>query len=63
MAEQEKKIHTWKSVLESKGLKVNLTKTEVIVSMIGEISVLQSRRKDPCGICGKKTMTNAILCR
>ena len=58
---EEQKNYTWKSALESKGLKVSLVKTKVMVSVIGQISINPSSKKDPCGICGRKTMLNAVL--
>ena len=42
---------------------MSLVKTMVMVSMIGQISMKPSSRKDPCGICGRKTMANAVLCK
>ena len=50
----------WKEAFESKGLKVNLGKTKVVVSGAeGEVSV---SKVDPCGICGKRIMPNSVLC-
>ena len=60
MAELKGKFYCWNSALENKGLKVNLMKTRVIVSKIGQVR--PSSKKDPCGICGRKTMLNAVLC-
>ena len=47
-AEQHKEFYTWKSALESK---------------IGQISINPSSGIEPCGICGRKTMSNAVLRR
>ena len=44
-------------------MKVNLVKRKVMVSKIGQISIRPSSKKDPCGICGRKTMLSAVLCR
>ena len=63
MAELQEKVHGWKSAFESKGLKVNLMKTKVMVSKIGQVTVKRSSKKDPCGIYGIKTMLNAVLCK
>ena len=60
MEKQHEKFQGWKSALESKGQKVNLTKTKVMVSKIGQVSVNPSCKKDPCG---RKTMLNAVLCK
>ena len=50
------KFWKWK---ESKGLKVNLGKTKVVVSGAeGEVSV---SKVYPCGICGKRLMANSVL--
>ena len=52
------KIWKWKEAFESKGLKVNLGKTKVLVSGAeGDLSKI-----DPCGICGKQVMANSVLC-
>ena len=50
----------WKEAFESKGLKVNVGKTKVVVSGAeGEVTV---SKVDPCGICGKQVMANSVLC-
>ena len=59
MAELPEKIYGWKSALQSKGLKENLVKTKVMVSIV-QVTVKPSSRKDPCG---RKTMVNAVLCK
>ena len=46
--------------MKSKGLKVNLEKTNVMVCG-SEGEVIQSRI-DPCEICGKKVIVNLVLC-
>ena len=45
------KFWKWKEAFESKGLKVNLGKTKVVVSR-AEREVTVSK-VEPCGICGK----------
>ena len=62
MSEPQEKIYGWKSAIESKGLKVNLMKIKVMVSRIWQVTVKPSSKKDPCDICGRKTMLNAVLC-
>ena len=42
---------------------MNLVKTKVMVSKIWQISIKPSSKKDLCGICGRKTMANAVLCK
>ena len=63
MAELPIKFYSLKSALESKGLKVSLVKTKVMVSKIGQINIKPSSKKDPCGFGGRKTMINAALCK
>ena len=54
------KFQKWKQAFESKGLKVNLGKTKMLVSgMEGEVS---ESKIDPCGVCGKRVMTNSVVC-
>ena len=42
---------------------MNLVKTKVMVSKIGQLTVKPSSKKDLCGICGRKIIINAILCK
>jgi len=54
------KFWKWKEAFESKGLKVNLGKTKVVVSGAGgEVTV---SKVDPSGICGMQVMANSVLC-
>ena len=55
------KFWKWKEALESKGLKVNLGKTKVVVGGAeGEVSV---SKVDPCGICGKRVICKfSVVC-
>ena len=58
----QENFYDLKSALESKGLKVNLMKTKVMVSKIGQLTVIGlaighwqltvilSSKNDPCGI-------------
>ena len=62
VAEMQEKYYCWKSAHESKVLKVNLVKTKVMMSRIGQITVKPSGKKHLCGICGRKTMVNALFC-
>ena len=63
MAELQEKMYGWKSALETEGQKVNLKKTKVMVSKIVQVTARLSSKKGPCGICGRKTMVNAVLCK
>ena len=42
---------------------MNLVKTKVMMSKIGQITVKPSSKKDPCGTCDRKTMLDAVLCK
>jgi len=54
------KFWKWKEAFESKGLKVNLWKTKVVLSWAeGEVAVSKVYIS---GICGKQLMTNSLLC-
>ena len=44
----------------SKGLKVNTKKTKSMVS--GSEGELFKCKIDPCGVCGRRVMTNSLLC-
>ena len=57
---KREKFWKWKVSFESKGLKVNLGKTKVVVS--GAESEKSLSKVDPCGICGKRVMVNSVLC-
>ena len=54
------RFQKWRGALESKGMKVNIRKTKMMVSG-AEREIVRSET-DPCGICGKKIMSNAVLC-
>ena len=56
----KEKFLKWKKAFESKRLKVNLKKTKVMVGDSKE-DVFMSK-VDPCTKCGKRTMTNSVLC-
>ena len=49
-----------KDALESRGLKVNIRKTKVIVSE-SEGKLFKSKI-DPCEVCGRRVMANSVLC-
>ena len=42
---------------------MNMVKTEVIVSKIEQINMKPSNKNDSCGICRRKTIGNAVLCK
>ena len=57
--ENLKKFLKLKEAFESKGLKVNLKKTKVMVSS-SKGEVLKST-VDPCAQCGKRVMANSVM--
>ena len=50
----------WKSAFESKGMKVNIGKTRMMVS--GTEGEVVKSRVDPCGVCGRRVMANSMQC-
>ena len=54
------RFQKWRDALGSKGLRINIRKTKMMVSG-AEGEVVRSR-VDPCGICGKRVMFNAVWC-
>ena len=54
------KVQRWRGALESKGMKVNIRKTKMMVS--GAEGEIVRSKVDPCGICGKRVTSNAVLC-
>ena len=52
------RFQMWRDSLESKGLRINIRKTKMMVSG-AEGEVVRSR-VDSCGICGKRVMSNAV---
>ena len=51
----------WREAFESKGMRVNLGKTKLIVSGMKEEAF--DSKIDPCGVCGTRVMSNSVLCR
>ena len=60
MEDLKEKFWNWKDALESKGLKVNIRKTKLMVS--GSEGELFKSKIDPCGVCGRRVMANSVLC-
>ena len=54
------RFQRWRGALESKGIKVNIRKTKMMVS--GAEGEIVRSKVDPCGICGKRVISNAVLC-
>ena len=51
-----------KEVFKSKGLKVNLGKTKVMVSCGIAKNGLTKSEVDPCDVCSFRVMANSVLC-
>ena len=52
----------WKEAFESKDLKVNLWKTNVMVSGGTTKDGMPKSKADPCGVWGLKVKANSVLC-
>ena len=55
-------LATWKEKLESKGLRVNMGKTKIMISG-PELHTLKDSGKFPCGVCRKGVGGNSIFCQ
>ena len=55
-------LATWKEKLESKGLRVNMGKTKIMISG-PELNTLKDSGKFPCGVCRKGVGVNSIFCQ
>ena len=55
------KMTAWKNGLESKGLKVNMGKTKVMISR-RDLHTLRTFGKYPCAVCRKGGGKNSIFC-
>ena len=60
MEDLKERFWNWKDALESKSLKVNTRKTKVMVS--GSEGKLFKSKTNPCGVFGRRVMTNLVLC-
>ena len=60
MEELRENFDEWREAFESKGIRVNLGKTKLIVSGMEEEAF--DSKIDPCGMCGTKVMSNSVLC-
>ena len=55
------KLKSWKTNLETKGLKVNVVKTKLMISG-KKLNPLVDSGRYPCGVCRKGVGNNSILC-
>ena len=58
--EARQRFVAWRNALESKGLKVNISKTKVM--RCARDGVLKEAAVDPCSMCGKRVGVNSIHC-
>ena len=54
------RFQRWRGALKSKGMKVKIRKTKMMVS--GAEGEIVRSKADSCEICGKRVMSNAVLC-
>ena len=59
MEELRENFDECREVLESKGMRVNLGKTKLVVSGMEEETF--DSKIDPCGVCGTRVMSNSVL--
>ena len=52
----------WKAAFESKGLKVIIEKTKVMVSGGITKDGMSKSKVDPCGVCSLSVKANSVLC-
>ena len=56
-----KRLNEWKDNVESKGIRVNMNKTKVVIS--GERQMVRQKAvRWPCGVCSKGVGSNLIQC-
>jgi len=55
-----KRLNEWKDNVESKGMRVSMNKTKVMIS--GERQVRQKAVRWPCGVCSKGVGSNSLQC-
>ena len=55
-----KRLNEWKDDVESKGMRVNMNKTKVMIS--GERQKVRQAVRWPCGVCSKGVGSNSLQC-
>ena len=60
MEELRENFDEWREAFESKGMRVNLGKTKLMVSWMEEEAF--HSKIDLCGVCGTRVMSNSVLC-
>ena len=56
------KFFKWKEALDSKGLKVNIVETKVMVCGSITKDGMSEGKVDPCGFCSLGVKANSVLC-
>ena len=56
------KYSKWKEAFENKGMKVNLWKTKVMVSISITQDGLPKSKVDTCSVCSLRVKANSVLC-
>ena len=56
------KLVIWNEAIESKGLRVNLGKTEVMVSGRSTMDGMSKRKVAPCGVYSLRVRANSVVC-
>ena len=54
-----KRLNEWKVFVENKGMRVNMNKTKVMISIEWQ-KVMQKAVRWPCGVCGRGVGNNSI---
>jgi len=56
-----KRLNKWKDNVENRGMRANMNKTKVMISVEWQ-NVMQKAVRWPCGVCGKGIGNNSIQC-
>jgi len=56
-----KRLNEWKNNVENRGMRVNMSKTKVMISGERQKPVQKTARW-PCGVCGRGVGSNSIQC-
>jgi len=59
--ELTKRLNEWKDNVESKGMRVNMNKTKVVISGKRQM-VWQKAARWPCGVCSKGVGSDSLQC-
>ena len=59
MEELRENFDEWRKAFESKGMRVNLGKTKLMVNGMEEEAF--DSKMGPCGVCGTRVISNSVL--